>query len=173
MGATTLASVEDYLQASHRPDREYIDGTVLERNVGEKDHSRLQMLLSDYLYSREGEWGITVFPEQRVQVSSSRFRVPDICVVAGAEPEEQIFTRPPFLCIELLSREDTMRDMQERIDDYLRFGVPNVWLIDPRTRRAWTCTVEGNLEAKDARLRTQHPPIDVDLARIFHSMPKR
>ena len=71
MGATTLTPLRDYLQASYRPDREYIDGRVLERNLGEKDHSRLQMLLSDYLYSQEGEWGITVFPEQRVQVAGA------------------------------------------------------------------------------------------------------
>ncbi len=62
-----------------------------------------QCFSRSHLYSREGEWGIKVFPEQRVQVSPNRLRVTDICVVAGADPQEQIFTRPPFLCIEIRS----------------------------------------------------------------------
>jgi hypothetical protein len=43
MERSTLISVEEYLNTSYRPDREYIDGALLERNVGERAHSRLQM----------------------------------------------------------------------------------------------------------------------------------
>ena len=86
MAATILTSVQEYLATSFRPDREYADGAVLERHVGERDHSRAQMRLSAYLFNRAAEWGIHVFPEQRVQVKPTRFRVPDIAVVAGDEP---------------------------------------------------------------------------------------
>src|SRR5205814_4769149 len=115
----------------------------------------------------ESQWGIHVFPEQRVQVSRTRFRVPDICVVAGAEPDEQIFTKPPLLCIEILSPEDTMTRMQERIDDYLRFGVPHVWVLDPRTKRAYDYTASGMYECKDGVLRMDNPKIAVPLSEIF------
>ena len=167
MPAGTLISVSEYLSTSYDPDCDYVDGVVLERNLGEKDHSKLQKKLMLYLGNREDQWGIHVFPEQRVQVSHTRFRVPDICVVAGAEPNEQIFTRPPVLCIEILSPEDAMTRMQERIDDYLTFGVPHVWVLDPRTKRAYDYTPAGMREAKDGVLRTERPGIAVPLAEVF------
>jgi hypothetical protein len=30
--------------------------------------------------------------------------------------------------------------MQDRVDDYLNFGVPNVWMLDPAARRAYVCS---------------------------------
>jgi Uma2 family endonuclease len=166
MERSTLVPVEEYLSKSFRPDREYVDGELLERHVGEKDHSKLQMVLSAYLYSRRDEFGIHVFPEQRVQVKPTRFRVPDICVVTGEEPQEQIFTTPPLLCVEILSKDDRMSEMQERINDYLSFGVRYVWVIDPRTKQAYIQTSEASHEVKDA-LRTESPRIVVPLEELF------
>jgi hypothetical protein len=51
---------------------------VIERNVGDKDHSRLQTALTVVLGARQKEWGIHVYVEQRVQVKATRFRIPDI-----------------------------------------------------------------------------------------------
>ncbi|HKW99955.1 MAG TPA: Uma2 family endonuclease [Bryobacteraceae bacterium] len=167
MPAGTLVSVEEYLSTSYDPDRDYVDGEVLERNWGEQEHSRLQGVLFAYLFNREKPWGIHVFPEQRLQVTATRFRVPDICVIPGPRPKEQIFTRPPLICIEILSPEDTMTRMQERIEDYLRFGVPHVWVLDPRTKRAYDYTIAGMREAKDI-LRSGHSEIAVPLAEIFN-----
>jgi len=167
MRASTLLSVDEYLRTSYRPDCEYLDGVLVERNLGEYDHSRLQMKLADYLYAREKEWGIRVVPEQRVQVKRRRFRVPDLSVLKADTPVEQIFTQPPFLCVEILSPDDRRSEMQGRIDDYLTFGVPFVWLLDPRTRRAWIYTAAGVQEVKDGMLRTVDPAIEVPLAELF------
>ena len=166
----TLMSVNDYLSTSFRPDCEFVDGVIVERNLGEKDHSTLQMAISACLFNRRKEWDIHVFPEQRVQVKPSRFRVPDVCVVAGAEPPEQILTQPPFLCIEILSKDDRMSEMQERIDDYLAFGVRYVWVVDPLARRAWVYTTVGSVEARDSVLRTENPAIAVPLDEIFAAL---
>jgi hypothetical protein len=47
---------------------------------------------------REEQWGITVFTEQRVQVNATRFRVPDLTVVAGTVSEAtRILTDPLVL----------------------------------------------------------------------------
>src|SRR5664280_1964642 len=123
MAASSLVSVREYLSTSYRPDCDYLDGVVLERNLGEYDHARLQGEVFAYFHARRREWGLRVVPEQRVQISPSRFRVPDVCVVLG-EPTEQIFRTPPFICIEILSKEDRLSDMQDRVADYLNFGVP-------------------------------------------------
>jgi Uma2 family endonuclease len=167
MKAPVLVPVEEYLRTTYRPDCDYVDGEVLERNVGERDHSELQREFILYLGTRAKRWGVHVFPGQRVQVSEQRFRIPDVCVVLGSEPDEQIFRQPPFICIELLSKDDTLRSMQRRIDDYLKFGVPNVWVVDPVDRRAWTYSIGANREVTDGMLRTGNPSIEVSLTEIF------
>jgi hypothetical protein len=58
-----------------------------------------------------------------------------------------------------------MSEMQERINDYLSIEVPYVWVLDPRTRRAYVHTSEGTHEAKEA-LRTSNPDIVVPLDQI-------
>lgn len=167
MAAGTQISVSEYLSTSYDPDCDYVDGEVVERKVGELDHGRLQGVLFAYFFSREKQWGVFAVVEQRVQVSRTRFRVPDVCVVAGQKPDEQILTKPPMLCIEILSPDDTMSRMLERVNDYLSFGVSHVWVLDPRTKRAYDYTATGMREAKDGVLRTDDPQIAVPLAEIF------
>jgi len=165
MPTCELISLREYLTTSYRPDCDYVDGIVLERNVGEKDHSKIQIKLGAYLFDRGDQWNICVFPEQRVQVKPTRFRVPDLCVVAGPEPDEQIFTAPPFICIEILSRDDRMSQMQDKIEDYLSFGVRYVWVLDPLKRKAYRCTPEGIFEVSE--LRTEDPEIMIPLNAVF------
>ena len=167
MTSAVITPVSEYLSASYRPDREYLDGRILKRNLGELDHSRVQGILYSYLFLREQAWGTFTLPEQRVQVRPSRFRVPDICVMKGGRPDEQIITQPPFLCIEILSKDDRLSEMQERIDDYLEFGVPWVWVIDPHRKRAFDCFKDGMREPPDRVLRTADPEIVVPLSELF------
>jgi Uma2 family endonuclease len=119
--------------------------------------------LSFYLASREKQWGIFVLLTQRVQVKARRFRVPDITVIAGGPPDGQIITEPPFLCIEILSPSDRLTEMQERIADYLSFGVSYVWLINPRTRQTYVYSSDGIREVRDGVLTTDNPDIRVVL----------
>ena len=161
--STTLLPVQEYVRTSYRPDCEYIDGILLGRNVGEKDHSKLQARLIGLFLNRAD---LHVFPEQRVQVSSTRFRVPDVCLVAGTEPDEQVFTTPPFACIEILSKDDRMGEMQDRLQDYVSMGVPNVWLLDPKTRMAYRADANG-VHRVEGKLTTGRPDVFVDLTALF------
>src|SRR5271154_1951771 len=167
MKAATLVPVEEYLRTTYEPDCDYVDGEVLERNVGERDHSKVQRQLILFFGTRAEQMGIHVFPEQRIQISPRRFRIPDVCVIAGPEPEDQVFRTPPLICIEILSRDDRQDRMQEKIDDFLNFGVRYVWVINPRTRRAWVYTTDGSREVKDGVLRTTDPDLAIRLAELF------
>jgi Uma2 family endonuclease len=163
----TLVSVEEYLHTVYRPDCDYVDGELVDRNVGEKNHADAQGEIFFYLRLRREQWNIYPVQDARVQVQPTRYRVPDISVFVRPEPDEQIFTRPPFLCIEILSPEDRMSGMQQRIDDYLAFGVQYVWVVDPQTHRAWIYRREGIHEATDGVLRTANPDIEIPLADVF------
>jgi Uma2 family endonuclease len=165
VASTTLISVSEYLKSSYRPDCDYVDGRVEERNVGEYDHAALQAALILWFGQHREEWNIEVLPEQRVQVSPTRFRVPDVCLVSFDQPVEQILSKPPLACIEILSPEDTMRRMQERIEDYRQFGVANIWILDPGTRRGYDCRPSGWLEA--AEFEIPNTPIRLVLSEIF------
>jgi len=87
-----MVSLEHYLDTSYSPDREFVDGVVVERDVGERPHSRVLTNLT---------------------------------------------RRPPFLCVEILQRESAT-DLFEKLGEYGAMGVPHVWVIDPRTRHAFT-----------------------------------
>jgi Uma2 family endonuclease len=57
--------------------------------------------------------------------------------------------------------------MQEKIDDYLRFGVPYIWIVSPRHRKGYVVTSAGMVEAKSGVLETQDPNISVPLQALF------
>jgi hypothetical protein len=77
------------------------DGQIEERNWGEYDHAALQAALIIWFGQHQREWNIEVLPEQRMQISPVRLRVPDICLVSLDRPVEQILTKPPLACIEI------------------------------------------------------------------------
>jgi Uma2 family endonuclease len=167
MASRTLISVEEYLRTSYRPDCDYVDGEVLERNMGEKSHAKLQKAILLFLSAREKELGIWVIQEQRVQVSARRFRIPDVCVTLG-EPNEEILRQPPFICIEVFSPEDRWPRIQQRIDDYLSMAVPYVWVLDPATKSAYSAIpAERTQQVTVGVLKTLNPSVELPLSEIF------
>ena len=159
----TLVPVEGYLTRSFEgPDREFVDGRILKRGGGELDHSWLQGELILFFGKLRTTANLFALPEQRVQVKASRFRVPDVTVCTG-KPRERILRTPPFLCIEIVSPEDRASELQEKIDDYVSFGVPYVWIIDPRLRHGSTYTNQGMRPG----LFTENPKIELDVAPLL------
>lgn len=105
--------------------------------------------------------------ELRTRVSPSRVRIPDVVVYELPIPEEEVFTSPPYLCIEVMSPEDTISAMQDRIDDFLHCGVPNVWVIDPWKHRGWTITAGGWATAMSGIMRTADGRIELRLSDVL------
>ncbi len=163
MAVAHVVSVEEYLHTVYQPDVDYVDGHLEERNVGEVDHSDAQSLCYFWLKSRYRDYWAGV--EVRVQVKAHKFRVPDVVAVKGKKPRESVLTAPPALAVEVLSPDDRMSSMQQRIGDYLEFGIPYVWVIDPETRRGYVYTSEGSKEAKDGVMRAGE--LEVPLSAIF------
>ncbi|MCW5982398.1 MAG: Uma2 family endonuclease [Bryobacteraceae bacterium] len=170
MGIATAVSEQEYLHSSYDPDCELVDGNLLDRNVGEREHSIIQGELIIYFGTRRKEWGVQDFPAQRIRLGPGHYRVPDVCVYREPAPREQVFTTPPFLAIEILSSEDRMSRVRRKIDDYLHFGVAYVWVIDPDTRKADVYTAASIYEAKDQRLRTENPEMEIPLAELFRAL---
>ena len=155
MATEVLVSVEKYLRTSYHPDCDYLDGEVVERNLGEYEHSSTQREILFFLASRYPHLRKRLLPGQRVQVRAKRYRIPDVCIIAPEAADENIITTPPHLCIEILSPEDTMTRTLDRIRDYFTMGVPTCWIIDPVSREGWVATPGRLEEATDGILRAQ------------------
>jgi len=149
MAVSAQISVDEYLHTMYHPDCDYVDGTVEERNLGEVDHALVQTRLAYVFMRLFRQTGLLPMTEVRMQTSRTRFRIPDVAVTRG-KPKEQILREPPLLCIEILSPEDRMSRMNTRIQEYLNFGVPVVWLVDPAERRVWIYRKNGIEEVTDS-----------------------
>ena len=154
----------EYLQTSYRPDREYVDGELRERNVGKWEHSRLQWLLALWFGNHEIRWDVIGSTEQRIRVSPDRIRIPDV-VVLRPGTQQEILTEPPLLVIEILSPDDTYSDLEERCQDYRAMGVETIWIIDPTTRSGRVCSGREWIESD--RPEVKGTPLYVDLPGLF------
>jgi Uma2 family endonuclease len=162
-----LIPLEDYLHTTYRPDCDWIDGEVRERSTGEWPHAGMQGFIARILGNRAAEWNIWVLPEQRVQTSARHFRIPDVCAVSRDTGFQPILRTAPLLCVEVLSREDSMSEIQERVEDYLAMGVRAVWMIDPRRRKAYMTTDPDSLQAVPEFLTVPSTEIRVKISEAF------
>jgi Uma2 family endonuclease len=167
MATSTVVPVKEYLRKSYGPDRDYVDGVIQERNLGERDHADLQSRFVFLLCLPENAAHVTARSELRVQVSATRFRVPDVCVLRKDAPREQIVTQAPLLCVEVLSPDDTMLRTRERVRDFLEMGVPEVWVVDPASRTVSICAGTTTVEQATGELKVPETPIVLALADIF------
>ncbi len=117
MASATLIPVSEYLTTAYRPDCDYIDGELQERNLGERPHALLQQILGTIFHVNRRTWKTIALPEQRVQVAPTRYRIPDLCILHQSDPADAIVRNAPWICIEILSPEDRLQRLQERIDD--------------------------------------------------------
>ena len=137
-------SLSEYLATAYRRDCDFLE----RRGEGERPHSLVQACLVRLFGVNGRLWQAWVQPEQRVQVRPERFRVPDICVLRRDQPFENIVTRPPLLCIEVLSPGDSLRDLQERVNAYAAMGVSHIWTVDPAGRHAYIASSAGFVQPK-------------------------
>ncbi len=170
MATATLLSIDEYLRTSYQPDCEYVDGELRGRNVGKWEHARVQLLLTVWFGTRETEWAVMASTEQRLQVSATRVRVPDL-VVLRPGPQPDVLQNPSLLVVEILSPDDSYSDTQERAGDYLTMGVETVWIVDPRTRTGRMC--RGAEWIACDRLEVHGTPVYVDLPVIFSGIGDR
>jgi Uma2 family endonuclease len=159
--STVLVSMEEYLNTAYWPDREYVDGEIVGRNVGERPHSRVQSNLSVLLGA--GCPHLFPWPSVRVRtVPGRRCRVPDICVTLE-DPGTDVFEAPPLISIEILSKKDRLSRIVAKCEEYAAFGVLYIWVIDPRRKKAFALEngrLEEVLEALTAASHKVHLPLD-------------
>ncbi len=167
-----MVTVEEYLHTVYEPECDYVDGSLEDRNVGEYDHGLLQLWLGALFFSHRDEWKVRVVTDVRTQVKLTRYRCPDVLVLRADAPREQILTHPPLIAIEILSPEDRLSRFRVKVDDYVGFGVENIWIIDPATRTSMTADRFGMHPVETGELNVPNTPIRVVLAELFAELDR-
>ncbi len=168
----THVSVEEYLSMNFEHDCEYIDGVLRERALGDFEHNFLQGLLCSIFFGHRSDWGIVCVPEQRIQITPSKYLIPDVALIRTGLPREPRLTKPPLLVIEIQSPTDTLREVNLKSRDYLGFGITNIWVIDPKSRKAYYANPSGLETVTNGSLEVPGTPIRVSLEELFQEMDR-
>ena len=161
MATNTLVTPEEYLlMAFDGPDREFVDGEVVERNEGERQHSEIQARLVEIFCELRKNVPLYCFPGLRLRLAETRYRIPDISVFAKEKPTESVPSSPPLVAIEIVSRDDRYTEITHKLEEYRAWGVPHVWLIDPWQKKLSVYGKSGLVVASSLAL----PEFDIEIS---------
>jgi Uma2 family endonuclease len=158
MGAQIATSIEDYLRTSYPDvDREYRNGEVVERSMPDYLHGKVQILLGIFFGLLRKRFPFFPSVETRLRMGPDKVLIPDVTVFYPEEPSRQPDT-PPFIAIEILSIDDKLSAVREKLEEYRIWGISHVWLVDPHARRLYTCE-PGLTEVTTLRI----PELEIEL----------
>ena len=164
MAIETLISVEEYLNSSYSPDMEYVDGHLVEINVGEWAHSLAQRnIVGAFFVKYPAAFAV---PELRSKTRPTRYRLPDVTVLL-APAKTKVLLEAAFVAIEILSEEDRMSRMMERLKEFEANGTPNIWVIDPLDREIFVFRNGNLLKIEGPALATENPRLELTRDEIF------
>jgi Uma2 family endonuclease len=167
MASVTQIPLSEYLNTTYRPDCDYIDGEVKERNLGEQPHGRVQAIIASIFQQSRKAWSTRVIVETRVQTTPTRFRIPDICILRSSDPHDPIIRFAPYICIEVLSKDDTLAEIKTRTDEYRAMGVEHTWIVDPWLRIGYIASTRGFEHPADGTFTIPGTLIRLVLADLF------
>ena len=133
-----------------KPACELIDGEVVQKQMSTIGRSVIQQLLSFVfaVFLREHPLGLCG-PELRCIFGppGAWGRVPDFVFIRTERLADDGWDTshhgPPDLAVEILSPDDRVGDVVEKILFYLMYGVRLAWLIDPKARTVEAFTPDG------------------------------
>lgn len=164
MGAKSALSVEQYLHTSFPGlDMEYRDGELVERSLPTYSHGKVQGLLLAFLVALRKSHALFACSETRMKLRSGLYLIPDVAVFHNEEPAE-VPENPPLIAIEILSPEDWLAGIAEKLEQYRVWGVPHTWAVDPVAQRFYD--YDGAMHEL-ATLRIQELGIEMTLDAIF------
>ena len=135
--------------------------------MGEQPHGDIQIILGTIFRNNRLLWGVRPLGDTRLQITPTRYRIPDLMVLRNTDPKDGIVRFVPLLCVEIMSKDDRLKEIRERVADYASIGTKDIWVIDPWKRVAYEETSAGLKQLEDGILRVSGTPIEVSLARLF------
>jgi len=166
MSVGTQISVEEYLSTAYEPDAEYVDGALVERNAGDWMQGLVQSNIIFGLRRKYPE--LKVLGPERWRITETRYYIPDVCVLFELPRIPFYYLEDAaFLVVEILSPNDRMARVMEKLHDYHVKGVRNIWLIDPERKKVFVYQAGDLIEVKGDVVATGEPRFELTLEEIF------
>lgn len=143
-------SIEDYLELDAQSGNRLIEFS--NRNVEilpmpSLQHQAIAAFLFHLLYTFvvQQKLGIVRFSPTKVRLWNGKIREPDVLYVAKENHSKR--TKQWFekidLAIEIISPDDPRRDLETKRREYAQAGIPEYWIVDPRSREILVLTLEN------------------------------
>jgi Uma2 family endonuclease len=143
MATKPQVTAEQYLHMTFEHDAEFVHGEIVERAMPDRLHSKIQLRILMALGRLIQSCPLFPYPELRMRLEPGVYRIPDVSVFAREDPRESVPTSPPHLVIEILSKDDRHYDLMEKLEEYRVWGVLNIWVVDPYSKRLSLYTESG------------------------------
>jgi Uma2 family endonuclease len=135
MATKAEITAEQYLNMTFEYDAELVHGEIVERSTPDRLHSLMQFLILMEIGRLIQSHPLFPYPELRLQLEPRVVRIPDISVFGGQRPQEDVPSTPPLIAIEILSKDERHPNLMQKLEEYRVWGVPNIWVVDPRNKR--------------------------------------
>ena len=120
---------------------ELLDGVLVEKAMGHRESLyAASMILCLGPFVRDGDLGVIGAPDALMRLWAGRVRLPDVYFASwGVLPADDAHLKPfadyaPELAVEVISPDNTRRELADKRRDYFAAGTRLVWQIDPDAR---------------------------------------
>jgi Uma2 family endonuclease len=139
-----LISEEEYLRTDFELECEFVEGVLIPKSMPKTLHSKLQKLLMLQLAAQEKQLGFEVYPELRIRIRPSVYRVPNLAVFVEP-PNGEVPTNAPRITFEILSETETVEELSAKVKDHHRMGVQMVVVANPHRKEVFVAGSDGLL----------------------------
>ncbi len=120
---------------------ELVDGVLVEKGMGFEEArfaAWLVLYLGNFIAPRK--LGIFLGADGMMRLFPGLVRIPDVAYISwerfpkSARERGAIPDVAPDLVVEVLSKSNTRKEMERKLDEYFEAGVRLVWYVDPKAR---------------------------------------
>jgi Uma2 family endonuclease len=149
----TVAEFEEWLQ--HQPELadkrfEFLDGEIIEK-VGMKQEEFLAISFLCRLFTKTKSYseGAELLPESDSYINDKRKRIPDLAYFTRqqvVEAYQQKKRASTLFAIELLSDNESLAEIEEKVEDYFSAGAQLVWYISIKRQLIYAFTASNEVK---------------------------